>query len=144
MDGCDIIISRCKQLNNHSSSGQHELLSKYEVNLCNNLSRIVIVALQLTQTKFKSFEPLLKLIARIFTSVDGLTKYFLLRIKTVKTATDSAKFDFLIKHVCKDLKPKVDELFTFINNVSDEISRKSRPNSVRHMPSLFDDNLSTA
>ena len=80
--------------------------------------RIVIATLQLCQTKFKSFEPLIKLIMRIFTSMDNLAKHFLVRIKKVKTAMDSAKFDSLVKHVAKELTPKVYDLITFINDVS--------------------------
>ena len=81
--------------------------------------RIVIATLQLCQTKFKTFEPLIKLIMRIFTSMDNLAKHFLVRIKKVKTAMDSAKFDSLVKHVAKELTPKVYDLITFINDVSD-------------------------
>ena len=32
---------------------------------------------------------------------------------------DSAKFDSLVKHVAKELTPKVYDLITFINDVSD-------------------------
>ena len=56
---------------------------------------------------------------RIFTSMDNLAKHFLVRIKKVKTAMDSAKFDSLVKHVAKELTPKVYDLITFINDVSD-------------------------
>ena len=79
----------------------------------------MIATLQLCQTKFKTFEPLIKLIMRIFTSMDNLAKHFLVRIKKVKTAMDSAKFDSLVKHVAKELTPKVYDLITFINDVSD-------------------------
>merc|ERR1712083_878639 len=120
MDGCDNMIQRCKQLcadpNAAKLVDKSADLSRYEANVCNNLSRIVIATLQLCQTKFKTFEPLIKLIMRIFTSMDNLAKHFLVRIKKVKTAMDSAKFDSLVKHVAKELTPKVYDLITFIND----------------------------
>merc|ERR1719270_1579357 len=120
MDVCDAIIQRCKQINADPNAAKLLVksadLARYEANVCNNLSRIVIATLQLCQTKFKSFEPLLKLNMRIFTSMDNLAKHFLVRIKKVKTAMDSAKFDSLVKHVAKELTPKVYDLITFIND----------------------------
>ena len=93
-------------------------LDKYEANVCNNLSRIVIVAIQFTQTKLKSFEPLLKLLIRIFTSVDNLAKHFNNRAKKNKKALDAAKFDLLAKkHVGIELTPKVYDLISHINEV---------------------------
>lgn len=115
MESCDLIISRCKNLNCEKS---YKSLEKYEANVCNNLSRVVIATMQLSQTKFKSFEPLVKLLMRIFTSVDNLAKHFLVRIKKDKQAMNLAKFDYLVKHVGKELAPKVYELITFINEVS--------------------------
>merc|ERR1739838_374323 len=50
------------------------------------------------------------------TRMDNLAKHFLVRIKKVKTAMDSAKFDSLVKHVAKELTPKVYDLITFIND----------------------------
>lgn len=117
LDASDIIISRCKHLN---ATGQsYEDLSKAEANVCNNLSRIVITALQLTQTRYKAFDPLIKLLMKIFTSVDNLAKHFLIRIKKVKTVLDAAKFDILVnKHLGKELTPRVFDLITFINDAN--------------------------
>jgi len=119
MDVCDTIILRCKQLSTDPNAAKLVIqpadLPRYEANVCNNLSRIVIATLQLCQTKFKSFEPLIKLILRIFTTMDNLAKHFLVRIKKVKTAMESAKFDTVVKHVAKELTPKVYDLISFID-----------------------------
>lgn len=121
MDVCDIIIARCKQLSTdpNAAISSSKNLDKYEANVCNNLSRIVIVSLQLTQTKFDKFDPLIKLLMKIFASVDNLAKHFVNRSKKFKKAVEAAKFDLLAKkHVGIELAPKVTDLITFIQEVS--------------------------
>ena len=56
--------------------------------------------------------------------MDNLAKHFLVRIKKVKTAMESAKFDTVVKHVAKELTPKVYDLISFIDEVSDAWQNK--------------------
>jgi hypothetical protein len=119
MDVADLMIARCKQLSGDANIplSLRTGLNDHETSVCNNVVRVINAAHQLVQTKFKSFESLLKLLVRIFTSLDLLTKHFFVRCRLFKEAVSTSRFDVMVQRVGGELTPKVYDLITSINEV---------------------------
>ena len=93
MDVTDMIIHRSKQLSTDLNV-PHTMkrgLNEHEASLCNNFARVINAAKELVQTKFKSYEAVFKLLIRFYTSLDLLTKHFIIRFKTLKECVTTSR-----------------------------------------------------
>ena len=88
MDVTDLIIQRSKQLCGDANipHSMRKNLKEHETSICNNISRVKNAAIFLVQINFKSFEPIIKLLIRLYSSLDLLSKHFIIRYKTSKEA----------------------------------------------------------
>ena len=96
MDVTDMIIHRSKQLSTDLNipHTMKRCLSEHEASLCNNFARVINAAKELVQTKFKSYEAVFKLLIRFYTSLDLLTKHFIIRFKTLKECVTTSRSVF--------------------------------------------------
>ena len=96
MDVTDMIIHRSKQLSTDLNIPHimKRCLSEHEASLCNNFARVINAAKELVQTKFKSYEAVFKLLIRFYTSLDLLTKHFIIRFKTLKECVTTSRSVF--------------------------------------------------
>ena len=119
MDVTDLIIQRCKVLSAEPNAPYKlkQNLTEHEVSVSNGLSRVIMAATQMTQTKFKSFDGIIKLLVRIYASLDLLAKHFMVRCKANKESVSTSRFDHLVAKVGSELTPKVYEVITSVNEV---------------------------
>ena len=92
MDVSEMTIQRCKKLCGDSvPPSMRRELRKIEPSLVNNFSRLKNVLVELTQTKYKSFGIVIKLLIRLYAGFDQLGKYFMVRHKTGKDSVSTSR-----------------------------------------------------
>merc|ERR1719510_582636 len=121
MDVSEMTIQRCKKLCGDSvPPSMRRELRKIEPSLVNNFSRLKNVLVELTQTKYKSFGIVIKLLIRLYAGFDQLGKYFMVRHKTGKDSVSTSRFETLAPLIASDLTCHVYKLVNHVNDVNTE------------------------